>query len=74
MKLDESEAMEGIVGGNGNDHATADFDNGSIDPEKALVRRLDEYDVDFGDTRDFTLVRWADIVKGATENLTPSGN
>lgn len=84
MKLDESEAMEGIVVGNG--HATTDFDNGSIgsdkahfdngsiDPEKTLVRRLDEYDVNFDDTRAFSVSRWKDIVKTTSERLSVSGN
>jgi hypothetical protein len=73
MKWEESEPMEGVVD-NGNGFARTDFDHGSVGSLEKGVRRLDEYDVDFGDTRDFTLVRWADIVKGATENLTPSGN
>jgi hypothetical protein len=73
MKWEESEPMEGAVD-NGNGFAIPDFDHGSVGSLEKGVRRLDEYDVDFGDTRDFALVRWADIVKGATENLTPSGN
>lgn len=37
------------------------------------VRRLDEYDVDFSDTRTFSVLRWADTVKTSTDRLTASG-
>ncbi|CZR55427.1 uncharacterized protein PAC_05315 [Phialocephala subalpina] len=36
------------------------------------VRRLDEYDVDFSDTRTFSVLRWADTVKTSTDRLTAS--
>jgi hypothetical protein len=74
MKLDESKTMEGIIVRDGNRHATTDFDSGSTDPEKTLVRRLDEYDVDFSDTRAFCVSRWKDIVKTTSEMLSVSGN
>jgi hypothetical protein len=42
--------------------------------EKEPLRRLDEYEIDFDDARDFFTGRWQDIVTTATDRLTVSGN
>jgi hypothetical protein len=42
--------------------------------EKEPLRRLDEYEIDFDDARDFFTGRWRDIVTTATDRLTVSGN
>jgi len=36
--------------------------------------RLDEYEIDFSDTRRFCASRWEDILQATTERLTASGN
>jgi hypothetical protein len=41
--------------------------------EKGPVPRLDEYVVDFSDTRMFCVRRWIDIVRTTTERLNASG-
>jgi hypothetical protein len=38
------------------------------------VRKLEEYDIDFDDTRKFTVQRWGDIVKAAIATLSIGGN
>ncbi|PMD63260.1 uncharacterized protein K444DRAFT_626991 [Hyaloscypha bicolor E] len=40
--------------------------------EKEPLRRLDEYEIDFDDARDFFTGRWQDIVTTATDRLTVS--
>jgi hypothetical protein len=42
--------------------------------EKAPLRRLDEYEIDFDDARAFFSGRWLDTVTTATDRLTVSGN
>lgn len=75
MKFDDNEAMEGVVVGNSNEFAPGDFDDGSIGSSgKMIVRRLDQYDVNFEDTRPFAVARWEDIVETAKEMLSISGN
>jgi hypothetical protein len=60
------EAHNGLAGG--------DLDGGELRSlEKVPVRRLDEYDVDFNDTREFCVLRWVDIVQATSERLTLSG-
>lgn len=41
-------------------------------PGKRSVPRIDEYDVDFSDTKIFTVQRWEDILKIASERLSAS--
>jgi hypothetical protein len=48
--------------------------DGFIFSEKEPLRRLDEYEIDFDDARDFFIGRWLDIVTTATDRLTVSGN
>lgn len=38
------------------------------------VRKLEEYEIDFDDTRKFTVQRWGDIVKAAIATLPIEGN
>ena len=42
--------------------------------EKEHIRRLDEYEIDFNDARDFFNGRWLDIINTATDRLSASGN
>jgi hypothetical protein len=60
-------------GAHGVDVATTRFDE-FIFSEKEPIRRLDEYDINFEDAREFFNGRWLDIVTTATERLTPSGS
>jgi hypothetical protein len=63
----------GVVGAP-NGLAGGDFNGGELGSlEKVPVRRLDEYDVDFNDTREFCVLRWVDIVQATSERLTLSG-
>jgi hypothetical protein len=76
-------AMKGVNGINGingingyasKDSLVRDLENVNLEPsEQTIVRRLDEYDVDFSDTRNFCVLRWQDIVKTTTEKLTADG-
>jgi hypothetical protein len=42
--------------------------------EKESMRRLDEYEIDFNNARDFFSQRWLDILATARERLSVSGN
>jgi hypothetical protein len=42
--------------------------------EKESMRRLDEYEIDFNNARDFFSKRWLDILATAKERLSASGN
>ena len=42
--------------------------------EKESMRRLDEYEIDFSNARDFFSKRWLDILATARERLSVSGN
>ncbi len=42
--------------------------------EKESMRRLDEYEIDFNDARDFVSKRWLDILATLKERLSVSGN
>jgi hypothetical protein len=73
-------ARKGVSGVNGingyasKDSLARDLENVNLEPsEQPLVRRLDEYDVDFSDTSKFCVLRWQDIVKITTDRLTADG-
>jgi hypothetical protein len=38
------------------------------------TRKLEEYDINFADTREFVVQRWGDIVKATAAKLSISGN
>jgi hypothetical protein len=64
------------VGGdeNGNGLAVRGFEDGNRPLKiRVPVRREDEYEVDFSDTRKFFVHRWDDIVKTTTDRMTTSG-
>jgi hypothetical protein len=42
--------------------------------EKESIRRLDEYEIDFNNARDFFSRRWLDILATARERLSVLGN
>ncbi len=42
--------------------------------EKESMRRLDEYEIDFSNAREFFSKRWLDILATARERLSVSGN
>lgn len=42
--------------------------------ERESIRRLDEYEIDFNNARDFFSKRWLDILATAKERLSVSGN
>jgi hypothetical protein len=42
--------------------------------EKESMRRLDEYEIDFNNARDFFSQRWLDILATARKRLSVSGN
>jgi hypothetical protein len=70
-------AMKGVSDINGHaskDSLVRDLENVNLEPsEQPSIRREDEYDVDFSDTRSFCVLRWQDIVKTTTERLTADG-
>jgi hypothetical protein len=43
-------------------------------PQDLPTRKLEEYDINFDDTREFTVQRWGDIVKATIAKLSISGN
>jgi hypothetical protein len=62
------------IAGDGDGLAKEKFHDGDVrSVENVPVRRLDEYEVDFSDTRNFCILRWVDIVKTTTERLNASG-
>ena len=75
MKLNKGEVSTGAVGEDVTGLAARDFGfDDRVSRKSVPDRKLDEYEIDFSDTRNFCMVRWRDIVKAKTEKLTASGN
>jgi hypothetical protein len=64
---------EVVVALNGGDVGSSRHDE-LIFSEKESMRRLDEYEIDFNNARDFFSKRWLDILATARERLNASGN
>ena len=58
---------------NGGDVVSTRLDE-PVFSEKESMRRLDEYEIDFSNARDFFSKRWLDILATARERLSVSGN
>jgi len=69
LRHSEDVDMDGVGVG------TRDGDHQGVPLVKNFVSvpRLDEYDVDFNDTKKFTVRRWEDILKIASDKLSASG-
>jgi hypothetical protein len=67
MKFDDGAPPHGV------DMTTARLDEFAFS-EKVPLRRVDEYEIDFNDARDFFTGRWLDILTMATERLSAAGN
>jgi hypothetical protein len=75
MKLNEGEVSTGAFGEDVTRLAARGFDfDDRVSRKSVPDRKLDESEIDFGDTRNICMVRWRDIVKATTEKLTASGN
>ena len=56
------------------ENTTASAEDERLKDGNFAVRKLEEYDIDFDDTRKFTVQRWGDIVKAAIATLSIGGN
>jgi hypothetical protein len=62
------------TGLNGVDVVSTRLDEVVVFSEKESMRRLDEYEIDFSNARDFFSKRWLDILATVRERLSVSGN
>jgi hypothetical protein len=56
------------------ENTTASVEDERLKDGNFAVRKLEEYYIDFDDTRKFTVQRWGDIVKAAIATLSIGGN
>ena len=56
------------------ENTTASAEDERLKDGNFAVRKLEEYDIDFNDTREFTVQRWGDIVKASIATLSIGGN
>jgi hypothetical protein len=56
------------------ENTTASVEDEPLKDGNFALRKLEEYDIDFDDTRKFTVQRWGDIVKAAIATLSIEGN